>query len=210
MTAHGAIQAAQRLPILWRMARLFHDWQAVQLYYDAGHGYSECRDRFGFSRSAWNKAIARGRLRPELALIEDRRRRYDWAAVQAYYAAGHSYRECRTRFGFSAAAWTSAVKRGRLKARARASSIEAMFAAKMARGAIKRRLLEMGVMEARCSRCGLYDWRGKPLIIHLDHVNGIRDDWRLENLRMLCPNCHSQTPTFSGRNRRRRVMEESD
>jgi 5-methylcytosine-specific restriction endonuclease McrA len=55
----------------------------------------------------------------------------------------------------------------------------------------------------RCSDCGISDWLGKPLAIQIDHINGAKNDWGLENLRMLCPNCHSQTPTFSGRNRRR-------
>lgn len=41
----------------------------------------------------------------------------------------------------------------------------------------------------------------KELILELDHINGIRNDNRLENLRFLCPNCHSQTPTFKGRNK---------
>ena len=48
--------------------------------------------------------------------------------------------------------------------------------------------------------CGISEWQGKPLSIQIDHINGLNDDYRLENLRMLCANCHSLTPT----SRRRR------
>jgi 5-methylcytosine-specific restriction endonuclease McrA len=189
------------------MARKLHDWSAVQAYHDEGHGFAECSRRFGFTHTAWNKAIRRGALRAVPSRFPDRRRRYDWAAVQAYYDRGHSYRACIAYFGFSADAWTDALRRGELRARARALSLDAVTRSKTNRGSIKRRLLELGVLLARCSRCGIADWRGKPLSIHLDHINGIKDDNRLENLRMLCPNCHSQTPTFAGRNAKGRSAE---
>jgi 5-methylcytosine-specific restriction endonuclease McrA len=48
------------------------------------------------------------------------------------------------------------------------------------------------------------EWHGRPLTLVLDHINGVNDDYRPDNLRLLCPNCHSQTPTFSGRNRQKR------
>lgn len=69
---------------------------------------------------------------------------------------------------------------------------------------VRRRLLAAGLVEQRCQECHITDWLGKPLTIELDHVNGVHDDHRLENLRMLCPNCHSQTSTYRGRNKRQK------
>jgi hypothetical protein len=69
---------------------------------------------------------------------------------------------------------------------------------------LKRRLLKEGILRERCYECDAPpEWRGKPLVLRLDHVNGDRCDQRLENLRLLCPNCDSQTPTFAGRNKGR-------
>ena len=52
----------------------------------------------------------------------------------------------------------------------------------------------------KCWMCGLSEWINGKLTLELDHINGISNDHRIENLRFLCPNCHSQTDTFRGRN----------
>jgi hypothetical protein len=65
---------------------------------------------------------------------------------------------------------------------------------------LKRRLVEEGLLAPRCALCGLTRWRGRTIVLHLDHVNGDRTDNRIGNLRFLCPNCHSQTDTYCGRN----------
>lgn len=68
---------------------------------------------------------------------------------------------------------------------------------------LKKRLLQEGLLQERCVSCGAPPiWCGKPLTLHLDHINGDSKDHRLENLRLLCPNCHSQTLTYAGRNKR--------
>lgn len=67
------------------------------------------------------------------------------------------------------------------------------------RKSIKKRLLASGLLY-KCSECGIAEWNGKSLSLHLDHINGINNDNRKENLRLLCPNCHSQTDTYCGKN----------
>jgi len=52
-----------------------------------------------------------------------------------------------------------------------------------------------------CSMCGIRDWNDKEITLELDHINGNNRDHRLANIRLLCPNCHSQTPTWRGRNK---------
>ncbi len=61
---------------------------------------------------------------------------------------------------------------------------------------LKLRLLEEKILEYFCSVCKIDQYQGKFIALELDHINGNRRDHRLENLRLLCPNCHSQTPTF--------------
>lgn len=70
-------------------------------------------------------------------------------------------------------------------------------------GALKHRLIKEGVLSCKCMGCGLTNtWNNKPLVLELDHVDGVSDNHQLENLRLLCPNCHSQTSTFRGHNRK--------
>jgi hypothetical protein len=68
-------------------------------------------------------------------------------------------------------------------------------------GTLKRYLLNVVCIENKCSICSNPpEWNNKPLSLQLDHINGDHYDNRVENLRLICPNCHSQTETYTGRN----------
>ena len=75
---------------------------------------------------------------------------------------------------------------------------------------LRQRLIREGLKEPRCEICGLTTWRGEPLPLALDHINGDPCDNRLENLRILCPNCHALTDTWCGRNNGRRTPMQRD
>lgn len=67
---------------------------------------------------------------------------------------------------------------------------------------LKKKLLSEKLIEYKCDICNNNGtWLGESLTLQLDHINGIYNDHRLCNLRFLCPNCHSQTPSYSGRNK---------
>ena len=70
--------------------------------------------------------------------------------------------------------------------------------------ALRRRVLADNLLPYLCALCGISEWNERSLSLRLDHINGVYDDNRLDNLRWLCPNCDSQTDTFCGRNRKRR------
>jgi DNA-binding CsgD family transcriptional regulator len=233
------------------------DWETVRSYYERGHSMRECKERFGFSNYAWDKAVIEGRIAPrenprkrwkhdtrnavkrlldqgltqteiavELGLSkptvsyhcrklgvprdEKASRRFDWSEVQAAHDAGLSARECCARFGCSRSAWHEAVRTGKINARSHLVPIEELLCAGRPRnrGHLRQRLLKAGLKEERCEECGLSEWRGESLRVTLHHVNGDAYDNRLENLVFLCPNCHSQTPNFSGRNGHLRARPE--
>jgi hypothetical protein len=73
-------------------------------------------------------------------------------------------------------------------------------------GQLRRMILREGLLEYHCAICGISKWLGQPLTLQLDHVNGIGNDARLENLRFLCPNCHSQTDTWGAKKGRPSVV----
>ena len=69
------------------------------------------------------------------------------------------------------------------------------------RASVRKTILKENLIEYKCDICQIDTWNNKKLSLHLDHINGKNSDHRLENLRWLCPNCHSQTTTYTGRNK---------
>ena len=76
------------------------------------------------------------------------------------------------------------------------------------RGVLRRAILRHGLLSHKCAICGLGpEWNNKPLTLTLDHINGVNNDNRIENLRFVCPNCDTQTDTYGAKNQRRRCSK---
>lgn len=228
------------------------DWVQVQAHYDLGHTIDECRDRFGFTYGAWDKAVARGEVTPrprnrqqlagstrddvrdllarglcqnevartlglskstvayhvrKLGHKADPRfaRRHDWEQVQEAID-GLSMRKCLEKFEISRDTWYRAVKRGDVIPPPSVIPLDELLVVgrTTSRGHLKKRLIDAGLKEERCERCRLTEWLGKPIGLQLHHVNGNGLDNRIENLEILCGNCHAQTDTWGGKNKNRR------
>lgn len=177
----------------------------VQALLEQRAPYKEIREKTGVS----NGTISYHARRLGLTIKAGNRSwstKIDWPAVQAYYDQGYTAGACAEQFSFSKQAWTQAVRRGRIVSREPMRPIEDLLVCgrPSARGNIKRRLLLDGTLRNECYICGQGPtWNGEPLVMVLDHINGVKLDWSIYNLRMLCPNCNSQTPTFCGRNTRK-------
>ena len=65
---------------------------------------------------------------------------------------------------------------------------------------LRKRLINEGLKEHKCECCGITEWNGRPAPLELDHIDGDHYNNNLDNLRILCPNCHAQTDTYRGKN----------
>ena len=72
---------------------------------------------------------------------------------------------------------------------------------------LKNKLLKEGYKEHRCEKCNNTEWYGRPIPLELHHINGDNTDNRLENLQMLCPNCHAFTDNYGGKNQKSNIIK---
>lgn len=74
---------------------------------------------------------------------------------------------------------------------------------------LRKRLILEGYKKYECETCRNTEWNGYKIPLELDHVNGVNTDNRLENLKLICPNCHALTSTYRGRNRKKSALLEN-
>lgn len=175
---------AQRLGLRQRtFERKTHDWPEIQKFYDEGHTVSEVVERFGL---CWS-------------LITDAKRRKDFILADT---------NCPERKLALALKRREMQENGRKRTREAEISTVLMRDSRHSTGVVRRIVVRNELLPYFCSneKCQLHGspavWAGEEIVLHLDHVNGVRNDHRIENLRWLCPNCHSQTKTYCGRNKK--------
>jgi 5-methylcytosine-specific restriction endonuclease McrA len=69
------------------------------------------------------------------------------------------------------------------------------------RAGMRNRIIKENLIPHKCSECEISEWKGQKLSLHLDHIDGNAWNHELSNLRFLCPNCHSLTDTYTGKNK---------
>jgi uncharacterized protein YerC/Zn finger protein HypA/HybF involved in hydrogenase expression len=142
----------------------------------------------------------------KLGLGKGPRAKYDWKKVQLSINAGRKFFQIRKEFGMSAATLSKARKDGRVqylqKYQMTSQKLIDCISGKIShndRRLLRKRLIEEG-MQYECKECGLKEWNGKKISLELDHIDGDARNNNADNFRLLCPNCHSQTSTWRGRN----------
>ena len=131
------------------------------------------------------------------------RRIHNWTDIQILYDTGISTKTLKEQYGISYHAIERAIKRGDFIRRSRTEANSRPIDTIKKRETIKYRILREGLIPYICSECGqLPEHNGKPLVLQLHHKDGINNNHDIDNLTFLCPNCHTQTETYAGKNKK--------
>ena len=176
--------------------------EVIARLFDEGYTHAMIAAELGLSKAT----VSYHARRIGLPVHDEFARRYDWDEIQRAHDKGMRAMECCRHFGFSKATWCKAVATGRIQSRSHLIPLSELLVKERRtnRSHLKGRLLAAGIKENRCEICGISTWMGQPLSAQLHHRNGDGTDNRLENIQLLCANCHSQTETYGGRNGHRR------
>ena len=175
------------------MANTRYDWATIQLFYDEGNSWREVHAKFGIHNRSIRLAIGRGELvsrsrKESICLklgVEPRPPMICLHCEKDFWAHSRKAKFCSI-ICYHTRAWIH-------------KTIPKILEGKTSHTTLRKYRLEVDKV---CAECGLgQEWNGKPIALHLDHIDGNSDNNTLENTRLLCPNCHSQTDNFGIKNK---------
>lgn len=144
----------------------------------------------------------------KIGLNSKKRPTYDWNKIQKDIDLGLSVRECCQKYGFCKASYSKAVVSGKVIPKQRFAQLELIDMLLFCNGrrttayerkSIRKAMINHG-LPYQCNMCGASKWMEKILTLEVDHIDGNPKNNVVKNLRLLCPNCHSTTDTWRGRN----------
>jgi hypothetical protein len=153
------------------------------------------------TRYTWDESELRDAVRCSISIAQVLR-------ALGMRVAGGNYSTIKRRIadlGLDTRHWLGeAHLRGKTHSWSRPRSLESVLRAGSRYGSyrLKRRLLKAGIFQPICATCSCSHWLGHPIPLELDHIDGDRENNCIENLRLLCPNCHALTPTYRAKNMR--------
>jgi len=198
-----------------KYSRKHIDWRAVQEYYDSGKSWRQCTKDLGISLRTFHDAVKSGKVVVRARQVEgypgSRLGRTDilqrcsdierWIAEEKPKAFMCRELACRPGTLECYLEIMGIVYLGNPGSRHKKAEEYLNSDQQIKAHDLKRKLIQDGLKKHCCEVCGLDTWQGQPIPIALHHINGNCHDNRLENLMILCPNCHAQTPNFCGKKR---------